>query len=112
GLTDNNITIIHSFEGSQLPTDVDLVVYSAAHGGIKNRQVIAAQAKSIKVMHQAEVLGKLIHEFKQSIAVAGCHGKTTTSSLLSYALQQLQVNPSYMVGVSAFNNMPGGAFAS
>jgi UDP-N-acetylmuramate--alanine ligase len=111
GLTDNSIQIIYSFDASKLPKDIDTVVYSAAHQGTQNPQVLEAQKRGIKVIHQAELLGELLQNFKQSIAVAGCHGKTTTSSLLAYALQQLQVNPSYMVGVSAFNDQPGGAYS-
>lgn len=111
GLTAEGITIINSFEGAKLPKDIDTVVYSAAHGGTNNPQVIEAEKRGITVLHQAELLGKVLQEFKHSIAVAGCHGKTTTSSLLSYALMQLQANPSYMVGVSTFNNQPGGAYA-
>lgn len=111
GLFAENITIINSFEASALPQDVDLVVYSAAHGGTNNPQVMEASKKNITVKHQAEVLGDLIQQFKYSLAVAGCHGKTTTSSFLAYALEQLQAHPSYMVGVSTFNEMPGGAFA-
>lgn len=111
GLTAEGITIINSFEGAKLPKDIDTVVYSAAHGATSNPQVKEAQKRGITVIHQAELLGKLLQKFKQSIAVAGCHGKTTTSSLLSFALIQLQANPSYMVGVSTFNDKPGGAFA-
>ncbi len=112
GLTDNGIEIIYSFAANKLPKDLDTVVYSAAHGGTNNPQVIEAQKRGVTIIHQAELLGNLLHEFKLSIAVAGCHGKTTTSSLLTYAMQQLKAQPSYMVGVSTFNDQPGGAYAS
>jgi UDP-N-acetylmuramate-alanine ligase len=81
---------------------IDLVIYSAAHGGKHNPFVVEAEKRGIKVMHQAEVLGELMKEFTTSIAVCGCHGKTTTSSLLAYALKKLETKPSYMIGTSVF----------
>src|SRR3989344_5992384 len=48
------ITIIHSFSADKLPKDIDLVVYSAAHGGTNNPQVMEALKRGITVKHQAE----------------------------------------------------------
>lgn len=103
------IEIYTSFESDVLPADVDLVIYSAAHGGARNPQVRAAEKKGIGVLHQAAFIGELLKLFETSIAVAGCHGKTTTSSLLAYSLSKLGARPSYLVGVSEFNHLLGGA---
>ncbi|MFA9288886.1 MAG: UDP-N-acetylmuramate--L-alanine ligase [Weeksellaceae bacterium] len=108
GLTD--VTILDL--DADLPGDIDLVVYSAAHGGAKSKQVREAQQKNITVMHQASLLAELIKDFKTSVAVAGCHGKTTTSALLSYTLKNLGLEPGYMVGVSDFSDLPGGNYGS
>ncbi len=101
-LTESNIKLIHSFTAESLPKETDLVIYSAAHGGTNNAQVQEAIKRNIQVMHQIEALGEIMNTFRTSIAVCGCHGKTGTSALLSYALKKLGAEQSYMVGVSTF----------
>jgi UDP-N-acetylmuramate--alanine ligase len=49
-------------------------------------------------------------DFDKSVAVCGCHGKTTTSSLLAYALSKLNAKPSWLVGAPSFNEYWGGAY--
>ena len=111
-LKTNNITYAVGFDSKLINKNIDLVVYSAAHGGENNPLVITAKNIGIQSLHQAELLGQLLRLFKTSIAVCGCHGKTTTSSLLAYALLKLGVKPSYMIGSSDFNHYPGGDYAS
>lgn len=98
------------FDPIFLSKDTDLVIYSAAHTGQENQIVIEAKKRGIMTVSQAEVLGELLTHFKTSIAVSGCHGKTTTSSLLAYALGKLGVKPSYMIGVPTFNDQSGGVY--
>lgn len=100
------------FEPKKITKNTDLVIYSAAHQGDMNPQVIKAKKLGVKVISQARLLGELTKLFKTTIAVCGCHGKTTTSSLLSYALIKLGTYPSYLVGSSNFNEFPGGDFNS
>lgn len=109
-IEDLDINTIYSFEGDKLPDDLDLVIYSAAHGGKNNPQVLEAIDRGVKVLHQAVVLGELISSFNTSIAVAGCHGKTTTTAWLAYALRKLTTQVSYLVGVSEFMNLQGGNY--
>lgn len=106
------ITILENFDVSSLPVNADLILYSAAHGGTNNPLVQEAVKRGIQTISQAELLGLLTSMFDKSIAVCGSHGKTTTSSLLSYALIQLGVNPSYFTGSSGFNGYPAGDFES
>lgn len=103
-----DITIVSSFEADALPQETDLVIYSAAHSGLQNKQVQEALSRNITVIHQAEFIGQLLTLYRTSVAIAGCHGKTTTSSLLAYALKKLGVRPGFLVGVSEFNGIPGG----
>ncbi len=105
-----NIEIIYSFDPAKLPEDIDLVIYSAAHKGTLNPQVQEAKIRGIAIKHQAEIVGELTKEFNTSVAVAGCHGKTTTASLLAFALSDLGKKPSYLVGVSTFNDKYGGEY--
>jgi len=110
-ISENAIKVIHSFEADDLPDEVDLIIYSASHGGKSNPQVVEAENRDIQVLHQSELLGQLIGIFDTSIAVAGCHGKTTTASLLAYALKKLTPEISYMVGTPSFSGQVGGDYA-
>ena len=105
-----NIDYQLGFEPNKLPQVTDLVIYSAAHQGINNPYVIEAKKRGIRIISQAEILGKILGLFKNKIAVCGCHGKTTTASLLSYALINLNLKPSYLVGSSSFNDFDGADF--
>jgi len=105
-----SITYQLGFEPKNLPQEIDLVIYSAAHQGINNPYVIEAKKRGIKVISQAEILAEILNLFKNKIAVCGCHGKTTTASLLSYALINLNLKPSYLVGSSSFNDFDGADF--
>lgn len=96
-----------SISSATLPQETEVVVYAAAHGGKNNPIVIEAQKRGLIVIHQAELLGQILKEFSSTLAVAGCHGKTTTSSLLAYALLKLGKDPSYMVGTPSFNEYQG-----
>lgn len=109
-LVKHHIEVIHSFERSAVPSEVDVVIYSAAHGGVRNPQIEEAQKRNIPIIHQAEFLGELIKKFEKSVAVCGTHGKTTTSAMLAYCLIKLRARPSYLVGTSSFNEFYGGDY--
>ena len=109
-LKKNSISVQRGFISSDLPENTDLVIYSSGHQGQENPQVLEAKKRAIKTITQAEFLGELAKQFRTTIAVCGCHGKTTASSLLAYALKKLGAKPSYMVGSSQFNNLPGGDY--
>jgi len=110
-LETNGISYSIGFDTENLPDGIDLLIYSAAHGGINNPIAFEARKQGIPVVSQAELLAGLMNRFKTKIAVSGCHGKTTTSSLLSYALIQLGTKPSYLVGAPSFNEYAGGDYA-
>ena len=76
--------------------DVDLVVYSSAVP-VEHPQRLAARARNVPQWRFAEMLGALMGE-RTAICVAGCHGKTTTSALISAALLHLDEDPSFLVG--------------
>ena len=66
----------------------DLVVYTAAvHSD--NAEYIFAEKNNIPLMDRALLLGKIMDEFKYSIAISGAHGKTTTTTLTAYLLEQM-----------------------
>jgi UDP-N-acetylmuramate--alanine ligase len=76
--------------------NADVVVASSAVGR-SNPEVAAALAKRIPVVPRAEMLGELMR-FRYSIAVAGTHGKTTTTSLVASVLAEAGVDPTFVIG--------------
>ncbi len=62
-----------------------------------NPEIHAANASGIPVLHRSEVLG-LIAKMRKTVAVAGTHGKTTTSSMITLALRGAGVHPSFVIG--------------
>lgn len=109
-LKEHGISFTIGFDPKVFPEGIDLVIYSAAHGGEGNPLIKHAKKTGIDCINQAEVLGKLIKMFRTSIAVAGSHGKTTTSALLSYALIKLGENPGYLIGAPSFTGHEGADF--
>jgi UDP-N-acetylmuramate--alanine ligase len=76
--------------------DADVVVVSSAVNQ-SNPEVAAALAKRIPVVPRAEMLGELMR-FRYSIAVAGTHGKTTTTSLVASVLAEGGLDPTFVIG--------------
>jgi UDP-N-acetylmuramate--alanine ligase len=74
----------------------DVVVVSSAVSRA-NPEVAAALAKRIPVVPRAEMLGELMR-FRYSIAVAGTHGKTTTTSLVASVLAEAGLDPTFVIG--------------
>ncbi|MGQ9865415.1 MAG: UDP-N-acetylmuramate--L-alanine ligase [Pseudanabaenaceae cyanobacterium] len=72
------------------------VVYSSAIGD-RNPELMAAQRLGLPVFHRSDLLAALIAQ-TDSIAVAGTHGKTTTSSLIGFLLLQAGLDPAIAVG--------------
>ena len=79
-----------------LATRPAVVVYSSAVP-FANPELQAVRAEGIPVVRRAVMLSALMHR-SSGICVAGMHGKTTTSALLAYALEQLNANPNYAIG--------------
>ncbi|MEM7255839.1 MAG: UDP-N-acetylmuramate--L-alanine ligase [Pseudomonadota bacterium] len=75
---------------------VDVVIVSSAIAE-DNPEVVAARQNRIPVIRRAEMLGELMR-FKQGIAVAGTHGKTTTTSLVASVLTEGGMDPTYVIG--------------
>ncbi|HEX7638206.1 MAG TPA: UDP-N-acetylmuramate--L-alanine ligase [Burkholderiaceae bacterium] len=72
------------------------VVTSTAVGG-DNPEVIAARARRIPVVPRAVMLAELMR-LRQGIAIAGTHGKTTTTSLVTSVLAEAGVDPTFVIG--------------
>lgn len=74
----------------------DVVVVSSAVAD-SNPEVLAARRQKIPVVPRAEMLAELMR-FRQGIAIAGTHGKTTTTSLVSAVLSKAGLDPTFVIG--------------
>lgn len=88
------------FSAKNIKKQTDLVITTAAHGGLQNPEVIEAQKRGISGLTHAEALGKLM-EGKRGISVCGVGGKTTVSAMLATAMSSAKRKPSYAVGVAS-----------
>jgi UDP-N-acetylmuramate--alanine ligase len=89
-----NCRVGHS--SGNLEEDTNLVVISAAIQP-NNPEVAAAHSRRIPVWKYSECLGRIMGE-KDGIAVAGTHGKTTTTAMVTTILSQGGLEPSYLIG--------------
>jgi len=76
--------------------DADVLVTSSAIAA-DNPEVEAAHAQRIPIVPRAEMLGELMR-FRRGIAVAGTHGKTTTTSLVASVLAEGELDPTFVIG--------------
>ncbi len=76
--------------------DADVIVVSSAIDK-SNPEIQAALMARLPVVRRADMLGELMR-YRHSIAVAGAHGKTTTTSLLTMMLTEAGLDPTYVIG--------------
>ncbi|KAA0449969.1 MAG: UDP-N-acetylmuramate--L-alanine ligase [Candidatus Thioglobus sp.] len=76
--------------------NADAVVVSSAIDG-KNVEIVQARKAHIAVVPRAEMLAEIMR-FRFGIAVAGTHGKTTTTSLITHILNGAKLDPTYIIG--------------
>jgi len=76
--------------------EADVVVVSSAVAA-DNPEVLAAHSRRIPVVRRAEMLGEIMR-FRYGIAIAGTHGKTTTTSLIASVLAEGGVDPTFVIG--------------
>jgi UDP-N-acetylmuramate--alanine ligase len=91
-------TLYREHRAENLAADVDLVVASAAVPE-SNPELRAARTRGLRVISRAEFLGELMTAHRGvTVAVAGTHGKTTTTAMLGVMLQHLGLDPTVFVG--------------
>jgi UDP-N-acetylmuramate--alanine ligase len=88
--------IIFAGHGADQINGADVVVTSSAVGR-DNPEVLAAERISIPVIPRAEMLAELMR-LKYSVAIAGAHGKTTTTSMVASVLAQGGLDPTVVIG--------------
>ncbi|MDO3676129.1 UDP-N-acetylmuramate--L-alanine ligase [Paenibacillus ehimensis] len=79
----------------------DVVVYSTALAK-DNVEMVAAEELNIPILHRSQMLARLMNA-KKGIAVAGAHGKTTTSSMIALVLERCGLDPTFIIGGEIMN---------
>ena len=82
---------------ANITDQIDLVVYTAAiHKD--NEEFAECVKRQLPMLTRAQLLGQIMNNYKYSVAVAGTHGKTTTTSMLSQIFMEADVDPTISVG--------------
>ena len=89
--------IISEGHKSENVVGADVIVISSAIRD-DNPEVVAARQKQIPVIPRAEMLAELMRLYRHGIAVAGTHGKTTTTSMIAHLMTGTGFDPAVVVG--------------
>ena len=96
-LTDRGISVMIPQSAENIK-DPDLVFYSSAiHDD--NPELAEARRRGIPTLKRREFLGRML-DGRQTIAIAGSHGKSTTTSMMTLVLSELSLKPGFIVGSS------------
>ncbi|MCY4213753.1 MAG: UDP-N-acetylmuramate--L-alanine ligase [Gammaproteobacteria bacterium] len=87
---------VHEGHAAEQVADADVVVRSSAVAD-SNPEIASAHERRIPVVARAEMLGELMR-YRHGIAIAGTHGKTTTTSLLTAIYQAAGLDPTFVIG--------------
>jgi UDP-N-acetylmuramate--alanine ligase len=89
--------IIHYDHRAENVENADMLIYSSAVYS-ENPEIIKAKEMNIPIKSRAEMLGYLMDEYENSIAICGTHGKTTTTSMVSLIIRRANLKPTILVG--------------
>lgn len=93
------ISVFYGQRAENITPEIKLAVYTAAiHED--NPEFACAKRLGIPLMNRAEFLGQLMRQYKDAIGVAGTHGKTTTSSMLSMIFLEAGLDPTISIGAA------------
>lgn len=91
------IRIFYGQRAENITSGIDVVVYtSAIHED--NEEYIAVKNAGIPMMNRAEMVGQVMKNYHNALAVAGTHGKTTTTSMLTHIFLAADMDPTVSVG--------------
>jgi len=96
-------------DAASLPEGAEVVVSTAI--GADNPELALARERGLAVRRRGELLAELCAE-KRLIAIAGTHGKTTTTAMLAWALWKIGADPAFFVGGEVPGLGPDGAVAN
>jgi len=92
-----DITVAEGFDAGHIGANVDVVIYSTVYGP-DNIERVTARELSLSEWSYPETVGLLFSLFDERVAVAGTHGKTTVTILLSQMLEEGGCDPTALVG--------------
>lgn len=95
-LEKNGATIYYEHKKEHIE-NMDLVIFTDAIS-FDNEEYMAAVKEKIDLVDRATFLGAIMKNYKYSIAVSGTHGKTTTTSMITEIIKDLDLNPTIMLG--------------
>lgn len=96
-LQDCGAQIVYGQRAENIKDDTELVVYTAAvHPD--NPEYREAQRRGIPIMSRAQLLGQMMKNYRHALAIAGTHGKTTTTSMVTEILLAAKEDPTISVG--------------
>lgn len=95
-LIDMGAEVFWGHDSTNLGQDTDMVVISTAIRA-DNPELVAAREKGMEIVRRGEMLARLMVD-KKGIAVAGAHGKTTTSSMIALVFEKNGLDPTVVVG--------------
>ncbi len=95
-LRDAGVTVFIGQDGANIPEGDPMVVVSTAILD-NNPELIEARRRDLKICHRAQMLAHLGRNL-DTLAVAGTHGKTTTSSMLASTLDAMGCDPTFLIG--------------
>ncbi len=91
------IDVFYGQKASNIPEKTDLVVYTAAISE-DNPEYVEAVRRGIPMMVRAEMIGQVMKNYSNTIAVSGTHGKTTATSILTHIYMAAELDPTVSVG--------------
>ena len=96
-LAEKGAHIMYGQKAANIDAGLDLVVYTAAiHPD--NPELAAAVSMGIPTLTRAQLLGQMMKNYRHAVAVAGTHGKTTTTSMLAQIFMEGNLDPTVSVG--------------
>jgi UDP-N-acetylmuramate--alanine ligase len=95
-LEEHGVTVYVGHDAANLPADAEVVISTAI--GDENPELAAARANGQTVLHRSDLLAELGAQKPTCIAIAGTHGKTTTTAMIAHVLTELGADPAVFVG--------------
>ena len=96
-LIQSGIKMFNKHEAKNITKDTGLIIHTTAVDLKKNPEIIEAKKKKIQIVHRSMALFYIMKNC-HNIVITGAHGKTTTTSIIGYVLDQCKKNPTIIVG--------------
>ena len=91
------ITVSYTQQASNISADCSVVIYTAAvHSD--NPEMVRANELGLPILERKDLLGQIMKQYRHVAGIAGSHGKTSTTSMLSLMLMEGNLDPTVLVG--------------